>query len=222
MENQKNPTHPNLIIFDMDGTMLDTEPIYRKALIYAGNQLGVEIKLEVAESLMGKSTPRCCDILRAAYGEDFDLDKLFSARNKYMREYLEKHGVPCKKGLFEILDRLDELGVAKCVATSTSRKRATERLSSAGILHRFQAIICGDEVANGKPSPDIFLKAAQTCGFVPADCVVIEDTEAGANAAYSAGIRLILVPDLAPLDEKTRALAFAVCADLIEVADLLL
>ncbi|MCL2199400.1 MAG: HAD family phosphatase [Defluviitaleaceae bacterium] len=216
----KNFELPKLVIFDMDGTMLDTEPVSLKAMLHAGTELGVEIKREVAESLMGKSMVRCRQILRENYGEGFDLDRALNIHKDYVMSHYEKNGVPIKAGIYELLDKLDGMGIKKAVATSTGKQAALWKLSNAKIGNRFEVIIGGDEVENGKPSPDIFLKAAADCGIPPADCVVIEDTEAGILGATAASIRVIAVPDIAPLTQEIRAKTFAICKDLHAVAEM--
>ncbi|MCL1863049.1 MAG: HAD family phosphatase [Defluviitaleaceae bacterium] len=216
----KNFKLPKLVIFDMDGTMLDTEPISLKAMMHAGTELGVEIKIDVAESLMGKSIVRCREILRANYGENFDLDKAFEIHKDYVMSYYKENNVPIKTGIYELLDKLETMGIKKAVATSTGKQAALWKLNNAKIAHRFDVIIGGDEVENGKPSPDIFLKAAADCGTAPADCIIIEDTEAGILGATAADIRVIAVPDIAPLTEEIRAKAFVVCKDLHVVAEM--
>ncbi|MDR0272256.1 MAG: HAD family phosphatase [Clostridiales bacterium] len=209
---------PKLVIFDMDGTMLDTEIIAFDATTYAGNEMGIEIKKEIVESLMGKNKAGCIEVLRTNLGDDFDIEKLFRISGAYMNNYFEKNGVPVKPGVFEILDKLEKLGIKKCVATSTTKASATRKLTSANLAHRFEVIIGGDEIENGKPAPDIFLKAAAHCNTDPEDCIVIEDTEAGVLAATSAGIRVVIVPDIAPLCDEIRAKGF-VCESLFEVAE---
>jgi HAD superfamily hydrolase (TIGR01509 family) len=211
---------PKLVIFDMDGTMLDTEPVSLAGMIHAGKTLGVEIKKEIGESLMGKSLVRCREILRTNYGDGFDINQAFKLHVAYMDDFFAKNGVPVKPGIFELLDKLDALGIKKCVATSTVKARATHKLAEANLAHRFETIIGGDDVENGKPSPDIFLKAADSCGISPQDCIVMEDTEAGILGATAAEIRVIAIPDIAPLTQEIRAKAFAVCTDLFEVATL--
>jgi len=204
----------------MDGTMLDTEPTSLAAMIRAGKEMGYEITQEVGESLMGKSIVWCKRILREQYGEGFDIEKALRLHKVYTRAFYEKNGIPTKAGLYPMLDKLESLGIKKCVATSTAKESAMRKLESVNIAHRFEVIIGGDEVKNGKPAPDIFLKAAESCNTAPEDCVILEDTEAGALGATAAGIRLILIPDIAPLNEEIRAKAFALCTDLNEVAEM--
>ncbi|MCL2223985.1 MAG: HAD family phosphatase [Defluviitaleaceae bacterium] len=214
-------TLPKLVIFDMDGTMLDTEPVSLAGMIHAGKILGVEIKKEIGESLMGKSLKLGTEILRANYGETFDINQAYKLHREYMDDFFEKNGISTKAGIFELLDTLEKLQIKKCVATSTGKARATHKLTQTNLAHRFQTITGGDEVENGKPSPDIFLKAAESCGVAPQDCIILEDTEAGILGAVAANIPVIAIPDIAPLTQEIRAKAFAVCTDLHEVATIL-
>ena len=211
---------PKLVIFDMDGTMLDTEPVALEGIFHAGRELGVEIKREIGESLMGKSTAHSREILRKNYGEGFDIEKAFEFYFAYVTDYYKKNEILLKPGIFELLDTLDELKIKKCVATSTVKNLATKKLTETNLIQRFETITGGDEVENSKPFPDIFLKAAASCGVPPQDCLVIEDTEAGILGATAAGIPVIAVPDIAPLTKEIRAKAFAVCTDLFEVGKL--
>ena len=125
---------------------------------------------------------------------------------------------PLKKpGLDELLDLLDSLHVAKAVATSTVRQTATTQLAAAGLLDRFEVVATGDEVGNGKPSPDLFLLAAQRLGIEPVHCLVLEDAEAGVIAAHRAGMMVFVVPDLKPPSAEVRRLANGVFESLAAV-----
>ena len=213
--------NPELVIFDMDGTMLDTEPIASAAVRDACETMGCELPQEIIDRCMGRNQATSRAVLLQHFGQSFDIDRMFELYLHNKHKHFAKHGIPTKPGLYEILDKLESLGIKKCVATSTDKKHALEKLATVNIAHRFDAIIGGDEVENGKPAPDIFLKAADTCQTTPTDCLVIEDTEAGILAATAAKIPVILVPDIAPLSEKIRASATAVCADLFEVAGMI-
>ena len=212
---------PKLIIFDMDGTMLDTEPISLGGMLHAAKTMGHDMPKEFFYEFVGRSTAHARRVLRERYGDDFDFGKISELHQGYINEYIEKHGIPVKKGLYDLLDGLDALGIKKCVATSTDRERAAHKLKLANIAHRFEAIVGGDDVAESKPNPEIFLKAAALCKTAPEECAIIEDSPAGAEGAYNAGIPLILVPDIAPLSVDARSMATAICEDLFEVLKLI-
>jgi HAD superfamily hydrolase (TIGR01509 family) len=125
----------------------------------------------------------------------------------HVDRHIECSGIAVKPGLWPLIELLAAHGVPKAVATSTGKARAIRKLSLAGILPHFDHIVAGDEIANGKPAPDIFLKAAEKLSVDAADCYVLEDSEAGVRAAHSAGMTPILVPDLQQPSDEVRALA---------------
>ena len=212
---------PKLVIFDMDGTMLDTERLSLAGMIEASRVMGYETTREFYEEIIGRNAAYARKLAIERYGQDFDFERAHAIHLEYIDTHFEKYGVPIKPGLIAMLDRLEALGIKKCVATSTAKARATHKLTLANLAHRFEVIVGGDEVAESKPNPEIFLKAAESCGVDPAECLVLEDSPAGAEAAARAGMPTILVPDIAPLTEETRAKAVAVCADLLEATELL-
>jgi len=103
-----------------------------------------------------------------------------------------------KPGLDDLLAFLDSRGIPKAVATSTERRQAADQLGGLDLLNRFNVLATGDEVLHGKPSPDLFLLAAHRLGIEPSRCLVLEDYEAGIVAAYRAGMKVYVVPDLKP------------------------
>ena len=210
-----------LVIFDMDGLMLDTEILALNGWKHVAPQLGVEISDELIYSLTGLSRKSCGQRMSEHFGPSFDFEAAIDLLHVYVDNYFAEHGVPLKPGLINILDKLEEMGIAKCVATSTAHKRAHDKLSMAGIAHRFEAIVGGDQVVESKPAPDIFLLAAKTCGVDPAHCIVLEDSANGTLAAHRAGIRVIVVPDLIPPSDETRARAYTVCKSLFEASDII-
>lgn len=210
-----------LIIFDMDGLMFDTERHIVDMWGQAGRESGLTIPAALVSSTAGLDAENTRKVFVKQFGGDFPYEKIRARRIALQLEEIEKNGVPIKKGLLELLDYLEEKNIQKAVATSTDRERTTLYLQKAGLLHRFDTIVCGDEVKNGKPAPDIFLKAAEKMDVVPADCLVLEDSPNGILAAHNACMRVIMVPDLAQADETTKCLLFAVCSSLLDVIKML-
>jgi len=209
-----------LAIFDMDGLMLDTEPLSIRGWKIAESQLSLIIPDDLYPHLIGLNRDLCKTTMFARIGS-FDFETALKILNKSVDDYITENGVPLKPGIIHILDKLDEAGIKKAVATSTATARAMQKLTQAGIAHRFDAIIGGDQVPHSKPAPDIFLKAAKTCDIAPAHCIVLEDSNAGAQGGYSAGMRVIVVPDLDPTSDVTKKQAFAIVNDLFQAWDVI-
>ena len=186
------------VIFDMDGLMLDTEPFYKVAWQRAAIECGYSISEERYFDLIGRSRTDGENILLAEFAPDFPLEA-FRAACRKCEALAFAGGLPPKKpGLDDLLALLDSRQVPKAVATSTERTQAAAQLGGLDLLNRFNVLATGDEVLNGKPSPDLFLLAAHRLGFEPAQCLVLEDSEAGVVAAHRAGMRVYVVPDLKP------------------------
>ena len=107
------------------------------------------------------------------------------------------------------------------MASSTSKKGVIHKLTVAGLIDRFETLVGGDEVANGKPAPDIFLTAAARLGVLPDGCMVLEDSEAGIQAAHAAGMLPVMVPDVKPPSPEIEAVAYAVLPSLKDTIPLL-
>jgi beta-phosphoglucomutase-like phosphatase (HAD superfamily) len=105
----------------------------------------------------------------------------------------------------------------RAVATSTRTGLAERKLARVGVLDRFDAVVGGDQVRNGKPAPDIYLRAAERLERGPDECIVLEDSRNGVRAASAAGMTVILVPDLCPIDQETEQLAFRTARSLLDV-----
>jgi len=216
---------PKLVIFDMDGTMLDTEPVSMQSWQVAARAMGFKFLDEDFRtafiSMVGTNAINCKVVMRSFFGDNFDMDKAHELCMAEMDRYFAEHGVPIKPGLIALLDKLDEIGIKKCVATSTGKSRATHKLEMAGVAHRFEVIVGGDCVSRSKPEPDIFLKAAELCSTAPHDCWVMEDSAAGTEGGFRAGMKVVHVPDLLPPTDRVREMSWAVCEDLFGVVGLL-
>ena len=187
---------PASVIFDMDGLMLDTEPLAARAWTDAATACGVHYDTAVNGQLVGRTFVDCRTLILAHHGDAYPVDTVMAAWHGAYDAIVDREGLTLKPGLVELLDWLEVRSIPKAVATSTRRDRAREKLERTALLPRFAALVGGDEIAQGKPAPDIFLAAAQRLGCEPADALVLEDSEAGMIAAARAGIPAIMVPDL--------------------------
>lgn len=209
------------VIFDMDGTLFDTERIsfgfWQKAL----KKYGYVMNKEVYTSLIGRKRKESVKLLIKKYGEDFPVEKIYEEKDKELVKFICENGVPVKTGVYELLEFLTKQEYKVALATSTNRKRAVELLEKAGIKDKFTAVVCGDDVVNSKPDPEIFLKAAEELNADPKKCIVLEDSPAGIEAAYKGGMIGINVPDLKEPDAEIKRLASKICGNLLEVRDYL-
>lgn len=189
------------VIFDMDGLMFDTERLSNEAFYAIADKLGIVVKQEMLDELKGSNKKRAFDILRSYFGEDADLDHILSVRQEYIDRHMEANGVPVKAGLKELLSFLKTHHYNVVLATSTGREKAMKLLKMADVKKYFDYMIFGDAVENSKPDPEIFLKAAKKSYTDPENCLVLEDSLNGVEAAHRAGMHVIMIPDtIAPND----------------------
>lgn len=180
----------------MDGLMLDTEPLYRSAWKQAAAECGFLLSDEIYAHIVGRTAADAEAVLADAFGSGFALPDFRVLRDQFEAQTFGAGPLPKKPGLDGLLDLLESRNIPRAVATSTKRQRALRQLEALGLLQRFSAVAAGDEVASGKPAPDIFLLAARRLGVEPSACLVLEDAEAGIVAANRAGMLVYLVPDL--------------------------
>jgi len=198
---------PSAVILDMDGLMLDTEPLAARAWTDAAFSIGVGFDHAVTASLVGRNFADCRALIVAHHGAGYPVDPLMQAWHAAYDAIVAREGIALKPGLVELLAWLDERGIRKAVATSTRRSRAQAKLARVALAERFDALVGGDEPVRGKPAPDIFLLAAQRLHVAANDCVVLEDSEPGIRGAIAAGMTPLLVPDNAEPAATLAALA---------------
>jgi HAD superfamily hydrolase (TIGR01509 family) len=202
----------------MDGLMLDTEPLYRVAWKRASAECGFDLSDEIYKRLVGRSRLDSEQVLLETYGSGFPLEKFRTVARKYVAAAFSAEPVRKKPGLYELLSFLETRGLPKAVATSTERRKALPLLRTTELLERFGAVATGDEVARGKPSPDLFVLAAQRLGIDPCACLVLEDAESGVIAAHQAGMQVFHVPDLVEPSLEVRRRAHGIFSSLADVA----
>jgi len=210
---------PAAVIFDMDGLMLNTEEPFVRLWPEVGKKFGYSITRDTVLRMIGISGENARFVMIQEYGTGFPYDKMREElRILYKKEF--ENGVPHKKGLVYLLDRLCAAHIPLGVATSTRRATALEMLGKAGVLERLTAVIGGDEIKNGKPAPDIFLLAAEKLGQPPCGCVGFEDSTAGLMGLHAAGIRSIYIKDIVEPPQEVLASVWRRCNDLSEAASL--
>ena len=195
------PRKPHAVVFDMDGLILDTEPLYRDAMTSVARDCGLDMPLELYLTTIGLSGEAIRALFSERFGKAFDFDAFW---NRASKQFYEMAVLPLrlKAGVVELLDVLDELGLPRAIATSSRHEDVRHHLSAHGLLDRFQAIVAQGDYVRGKPNPDPFLKAAEQLGVEPALCLALEDFYNGVRAAFHAGMMTIMVPDLlAPTTE---------------------
>lgn len=206
-------------IFDMDGLMFDTERICIKAWDYAGEKIGVGKAGYMVYKTLGMNIVAANKVWNEEFGDKYNEEELTKYTDGYIKKYYAVNTVPMKYGLYELLDYLRDKNCNMMVATSSSRWRVEELLKSAGVSNYFVDIICGDMIENSKPAPDIYLKACETLGAAPEDCFALEDSKNGLLAAYRAGCKPVMIPDLWQPDEETLKIIVARYDNLKQVKD---
>ena len=203
------------IIFDMDGVLIDSERISFECFQEVFKEYNYKMEEKFYLRLIGRNVKSIKAIMEEEYGTDFPFDTIYKKKANLALEITNRNGVIIKPGVHELLDYLNKENYKIAVATSTRRERALQLLEEAKIKDKVNYIICGDQVENSKPDPEIFLKAAKGLEVNPEKCIVIEDSDAGITAAHAAKMIGIHVPDMKFLDDDTKELAFKVCDNLI-------
>lgn len=209
------------VVCDMDGLLLDSEAAHWQTMRDAAADLGLVFPDQLFLRTVGVDRPHNRALIQAEMGPDFPLDRFYEDSDARF-ETLIREGLPLRPGAIELFDVLDQFGLPRAVATSTSAPWAQERLHYAGLLDRIDVIVTLHDVAHAKPAPDPYLLALTRLGAKPGQSLALEDSHNGIRAASSAGLATIMVPDLLPPTEETDRLVVATLASLRDVAALLL
>lgn len=189
-------------VFDMDGLMFDTENltyILQREILFDD---GRSFTLEDYKATIGKRAADLPGYFNKLFGNEFNYEDFHQKCRESFVHYTEQNGVPIKEGLFEILDELKSRGIKTALATSTTRRSAERILKIAEVFDYFDAFVCAEDVKNGKPHPEAFLKAAEKLELEPGSCIALEDSINGIKSAYSSGMITVMIPDLIePTDE---------------------
>jgi HAD superfamily hydrolase (TIGR01509 family) len=209
------------VIFDMDGTLIDTEAAHRRAFAETGLALGWPMSDELLLSMVGIHRDENERMLARHMGPDFPLAR-FYADSDALFEAAVDAGIPLRPGALLLLEHLARSGIPMALATSTAAPYAQQRLERSGLLHYFDVIVTRSDVERPKPHPEPYLLAVERLGVDPAVCVAVEDSHAGVRSASAAGIATVMVPDLLPPTEELILACARILPSLTDLRDLLL
>lgn len=192
-------------VFDMDGVLIDSEKIYRRCWKANGISIGIPAdEMEsVCDRVAGGNKSSNAKVFREIMGEDFDYLSFRQRTMDMFTDYVAEHGVELKPGVVETLEFLSQHGVKIALATSTVKERADKTLDGVHLLDYFDECVYGDEIAEGKPAPDIYEKACEKLGVLPSEAVAVEDSVNGVISADTAGLFTVMVVDLIQPNEVT-------------------
>jgi HAD superfamily hydrolase (TIGR01509 family) len=206
------------VVLDMDGLMLDTEPMSQAGWVRTFRERGLDFREDRFRDLIGLNVSDARRKMLAWFGPDFPFGEVYERKLAVVDGIIAAGGIPQKPGLAPFLAAADALGLRKAVATSTARERALYKLKLSGVTAAFDAVAGGDEVACGKPAPDLFLLAAGRLGVPPPECLAFEDSDPGVLAARAAGMRVVIIPDQKRPSPKAAAAAWRIVPSLDQAA----
>ncbi|MGE0743180.1 MAG: HAD family hydrolase [Hyphomonadaceae bacterium] len=210
------PRRPKAVVFDLDGTLIDSEALVREAHFYACDQLGYAMSDAQFLSLVGMHREANDAQLKLLYGDEFPLELFIETTRGFVGERV----APLKPGALALMDALDALALPYGLATSSRRPWVDRHFAAHALSTRFRAVVTRQDCIEGKPHPEPYLTAARLLGHDPRDVLALEDSYAGVTAAHAAGCMTVMIPDLLAPNAETLGKAH-VLASLDEVRALL-
>lgn len=197
------PRRPRAVVFDLDGTLIDSEALVKDAHFAACKLMGVTMSDAQFLALVGMHREANDLQLKRYYGDDFPLDDFIA----HTRAHIGDRVAPLKAGAVELMNALDELALPFGLATSSRRPWVEKHFAAHGLSDRFRAVVTRQDCLEGKPHPEPYLNASRLLAAAPGDVLALEDSYAGVESAHAAGCMTVMIPDLlAPTDvERGRA-----------------
>lgn len=208
-----------LVIFDLDGTLIDSEAIYRKGWSHVLKAYGHDLHESEFEVMRGKSTNHNNEIIKSYLGTDELVQEARQQRETYYFNALEQGDIQLKAGALELIEQTKAQGLKLAVATSSYKERGLASLQALDLLKYFDYLAFGDEVTHSKPHPEIYQRILDEATVHSDQAIAIEDSTSGLQAALAAGIPSLLVPE-SEVDLTEMVGEFTVYEDLHEVREL--
>ncbi len=211
------PRPPKAVVFDLDGTLIDSEALVLEAYMAAADRHGIPFTHDQFLSLVGRHRQHSEMKMREYFGETFPLETFYAT----VGEFFGDKSAPLKPGALALFDRLEADRVPFALATSSGPGWVNKHFAAHDLAHRFQGVVTREDVEHGKPHPEPYLKASTMLGFHPHDVLAVEDSPTGVASAHAAGLMTVMVPDLIQPDDETRARTVHVGQSLADVLSLL-
>lgn len=185
-----------LVIFDVDGVLIDSENLYLKAAAINCEKHHYDIPLDILKKVIGGNTSLHKQIVLDYKGQDFNFDEYHNNLINIIYDLRQKSPAPKKKGVDEILSYLKKMDIKIAIATSTERQRQMFNLKACGLENSFDYMVFGDDIENSKPDPEIYIKAWSHFNLKKEETIIVEDSINGILSGINAGIRVIYIPDI--------------------------
>ena len=180
------------IIFDMDGVLIDSEPVHLEAFRMMMEELGIEFDRAYYMQFIGSTTEHMWDKIIRDFHITLSKEELMQISDRNVKKINGSEGYPVMPGVKKLIQNIAGSGIRLAVASSSGMERIEDTLNKMGVKEMFNAVVSGIQVKNPKPAPDTFLEAAKMLGVMPDECIVIEDSLNGMKAAKNAGMICVM------------------------------
>lgn len=210
-----------LVIFDVDGTLVDSETVYVKAALKNLEVNHYNIPMSAIMGIIGQNRVAGRKLIESTQDDSFNYDKYIKDFEKIRNQILENEPYKLKKGALNILNYCKKHNIKMAIATSTARDKQSKVLTELGIIDYFDYMVFGDEIKNSKPDPEIYLKVFEHYNYGKDEMIIYEDSKNGILSAHNAGIKVVYIKDIVDVEEEVTSLCFKQVEDLDEGIELL-